>query len=405
MCLDAELLRLLGRPEQSSDVYSQALELDDGELAECRVRLGLAANYRLMGAPEKGLEQIELAQSIAEKLELTEELSMLFNLRGALYFASGDPDGAQVAQRRALELARRARNPEREAEALGGLGDALYARGEMHEAMASFRACVELSQANGFGRIESANRLLVGVTLRYLNQMAAAQVEYDTALEHARATGNQRAEIIAHMQIYELQSERDDLDAELSTISRGVAIADEIGNPRYRCYMRSHLGRALLQTGRGEEARQLLRDVREMSREIDDSFIGARVRGSLALALEDPGERRQALAEGEGIVEAGVLMHNVLWFRRDAIEVCLQLADWDEARRHVRALEVATENEPLPWSDFFIARGRALADAGEGRLGAGLAAEFARLIALARETDHLISLPALEAAQNELTPA
>ena len=405
LCLDAELLRLLGRPEQSSDVYSQALELDDGELAECRIRLGLAANCRLMGAPEQGLQQIERAEAIAEKLELTEELSMLFNLRGGFYFIAGDPEGAQVAQRRALELARRARNPEREAEALGGLGDALYARGEMHEAMASFRACVELSQANGFGRIESANRTLVGVTLRYLNQMAAAQVEYDAALDHARLTGNQRAEIITLLQICELQSERDDFDTELSSITRGVAIADEIGNPRHRCYLRSHLGRALLQTGRGEEARQLLRQVREMSREIDDSFIGARVRGSLALALEDPDERRQALAEGEAIVEAGVIMHNVLWFRRDAIEVCLQLEDWGEARRHARALEVASENEPLPWSDFFIARGRALAGAGEGRRDAALAAELAGLIEQARETGHLISLPKLAAASAALTPA
>ena len=53
--------------------------------------------------------------------------------------------------------------------------------------------------------------------------------------------------------------------------------------------------------------------------------------------------------------------------RRDAIEASLAAREWDEALRHAAALERYAAPEPLPWSDFFVARARALADAGRGR--------------------------------------
>jgi hypothetical protein len=58
--------------------------------------------------------------------------------------------------------------------------------------------------------------------------------------------------------------------------------------------------------------------------------------------------------------------HNYFWFYRDAIDVSLDAGDWDSAERYTAALEDYTRPEPLPWSDFFVARGRALATWGRG---------------------------------------
>ncbi|MHC4093546.1 MAG: hypothetical protein ACYSVY_25280, partial [Planctomycetota bacterium] len=55
-----------------------------------------------------------------------------------------------------------------------------------------------------------------------------------------------------------------------------------------------------------------------------------------------------------------------LWFYRDAIEVSLDLGDWDEADRYAERLDAYTRGEPLPWSRFFTERGRALASDGRG---------------------------------------
>ena len=101
--------------------------------------------------------------------------------------------------------------------------------------------------------------------------------------------------------------------------------------------------------------------------EIGEGFGGPIALGARALTAAGDGERRDAIARGEAMLDAGSLSHNHLWFRRDAIDASLAAREWDEALRHAAALERYAAAEPLPWSDFFVARARALADAGRGR--------------------------------------
>jgi hypothetical protein len=59
--------------------------------------------------------------------------------------------------------------------------------------------------------------------------------------------------------------------------------------------------------------------------------------------------------------------HNYLNFYEDAMEPCLQFESWDGVERYALALQDCTRPEPLPRSDYFIARGRALAAFGRGK--------------------------------------
>jgi hypothetical protein len=70
---------------------------------------------------------------------------------------------------------------------------------------------------------------------------------------------------------------------------------------------------------------------------------------------------------------------NHLLFRKDAIDACLSLRDWDDAERHGAALEDFINPYPLPWSTFIIARARALAAYGRGRRDRPLMGELERL--------------------------
>src|SRR5262249_28176133 len=101
--------------------------------------------------------------------------------------------------------------------------------------------------------------------------------------------------------------------------------------------------------------------------------------GALAAVTHDTEVRQTALAEGERLLQAGCVSHNYFWFYRDAMEAALRAGDWDEVERYALALESYTKPEPLPWTDFFIARGRALAAVGRGGLDAALSAELTRL--------------------------
>jgi hypothetical protein len=58
----------------------------------------------------------------------------------------------------------------------------------------------------------------------------------------------------------------------------------------------------------------------------------------------------------------------------------------------------------LPWSDFVVARGRALAAFGRGGRDAALMAELSRLRDEGTHLGFLIALPAIEAACAEVTP-
>ena len=62
------------------------------------------------------------------------------------------------------------------------------------------------------------------------------------------------------------------------------------------------------------------------------------------------------------------------------------------------ALEDYTQAEPLPWSDFFVARGRTLAAFWRGRRDAALTAELKRLRTDVDRVGLRIALPALETA-------
>ena len=86
------------------------------------------------------------------------------------------------------------------------------------------------------------------------------------------------------------------------------------------------------------------------------------------------------MEEAEELLRAGAVSHNHLLFPRDAIEVYLEAGNWDRVERTVAELEHYTRSEPLPFADFYIARGRALAACGRDQSDmAELAAELERI--------------------------
>src|SRR5262245_63977953 len=89
--------------------------------------------------------------------------------------------------------------------------------------------------------------------------------------------------------------------------------------------------------------------------------------GQLAATTENPQARQQALDEGERLLRAGAVSHNHLWFYHFAMEAALSTRSWASVDRFAAMLEDFTRAEPLPWSDFLIARGRVLAAFGRGR--------------------------------------
>jgi hypothetical protein len=171
-----------------------------------------------------------------------------------------------------------------------------------------------------------------------------------------------------------------------------------LGSRRYEMSLVLYRGEILCGLGQREEARHHLQQALTMSRKIGMGFMGAAILGQLALASDDGEQRRHALQEGRALLDRGCVGHNYFWFYRDAIDTCLNHHEWDEADGYAAALECYMLPEPLPWAEFLVARGRALAAFGRGRRSSELRAELERLTEVARCTPMLAALAALERA-------
>jgi hypothetical protein len=114
--------------------------------------------------------------------------------------------------------------------------------------------------------------------------------------------------------------------------------------------------------------------------------------------VEDSTECHRLLVEGEELLRRGAVGHNHLWFYRDAIEAMLAVGDAAGTLRYIAALENYTLTEPLPWSKLFVARGRALVDALQGRADEAVQRNLARVRATLLAAELKAFLPAVEAA-------
>jgi tetratricopeptide (TPR) repeat protein len=347
---------------------------------------------------EGAFADLEAAEAAAEQHGLVEMRARIHFLRGNLHFPRRNIAGCLAEHRKSLELAREIGSPELEAQALGGLGDAEYVRGHMISSHRHLQGCVDLAAQHGFGRIEVANRSQIAHARLYFDPQMAVFDAAIAAAEAAERVGHHHAELNARQAaIFASASlgQWDDLRTQAAKTDTPVR---RLGARRFLQGWLLYLGKAALAQGRRDEALAWFEEALAISRETGIGFHGPNILGALALVADHPDECRRALAEGEQVIARGCVAHNHLRFYPDAIEAALDLGEWDEAERYAKALEDYTRPEPLPWSDFFAARGRALAAFGRDSGDEPAQPELERLAAEARRLDYRIVLSAIEQA-------
>jgi class 3 adenylate cyclase/tetratricopeptide (TPR) repeat protein len=197
-CYRGEVLHDLGRIMESMNAYRDALEAAD-EDERCRAWRGLAAGMRITDCFDEALAALDAAEALATERDLPAELAHIHHLRGNLYFPLGRLGGCLREHELSRACARRANSPELEARALGGLGDAEYARGRMITAYRYFHRCVELCRQHGLGRIEVANLPMAAFTRQFVDDLRGRSEDALAAIAAAARVGDQRAEIVARL--------------------------------------------------------------------------------------------------------------------------------------------------------------------------------------------------------------
>lgn len=397
-CLTGEIQRDLGDIAESIATYRAAVAAAPDEASLCRSQLGLAEGLRVSEGLAEALALLDAAQQIAEKHDMVPELARLHHLRGNIFFPLGRIDECRAGHEQGLAYARRSGLPEAEARALGGLADAAYAQGRMRTAFEHFSRCVALSHEHGFGRIEVANRSMVGFSRVYLNEALQAREDGLAAARNAALVGQPRAELLGETMGVFASYELGDIPALKHHLDRAMQLARQLGARRFEAQNLEMQGRVLLDEGRRKEAADLLREALTMCREVGVQFTGPKVLSALSRAVDDDAERTRCLAEGAELLRRGAVGHNHLWFYRDAIEATLSARDAASVLRYVVGLEGYMCEEPLPWGELFAARGRALARALQGHADEASRCELERVRTALVNAGFTRYLPAVEEA-------
>ena len=394
-----QLLHDQGWVGMSMNAYRRALAIAKGDTERCRALIGLAGSMRIVDAYDDAFKALDEAQVLASRQNLKDQLAKIHYLRGNLCFPLGRVAECMQEHEKALHYAREVADTMNEARALGGLGDASYSSGRMRTAYDYFGRCVELSRRHGYLEIEAANYYMIAWCRLYMNEVKEGAAEAQAAVSFAEKIGNLRAEMVARLTATRALYELGELDEATRHVERGLEIAERLGADRFKPLVTIFLAQIQwAKHGSREDIDAMMDRAAGISRETSIGFLGPWVLGTLALVSSEPDRSRKALKDAEEVLAGDCVGHNYIAYYPLAMEVSLRLGDWDEMNRYADALEAYCRPEPLPRTDFYIARGRALARYGRGERDYSTKRALLRLRDEAKQVGLMRALPALEQA-------
>jgi tetratricopeptide (TPR) repeat protein len=265
--------------------------------------------------------------------------------------------------------------------------------------MEHYTRCIDLSREHGFGRTEVAHLGQRGWSRVYTGDWQGAKEEVTATLEFASKVADRRAEMNARLCLCAIGFDLGGYDLIEANVERVLELARMLGARAWEPPALVSKALLLKNKGRLREAHESLVQAAEITRKMGQAFNAGRVFGALAWVMaEDTDVRQAALDEGEAALKKSSLSHNYFLFYRFAMDASLRIGDWEAVEGYAAALEDYTRDEPLWPADFFIARGRALAQFSRGARDDETHKELQRLHDEAARIGLGCALPALEEA-------
>ncbi|MBM3583070.1 MAG: hypothetical protein FJX36_01195 [Alphaproteobacteria bacterium] len=393
----------LGRVAETTDVYGVAPAVADPSLRARRL-LGLANARRIADDLDGAFAHVDAAEPIARAAGLLALLARAESLRGNLHFPRGEPAACIAAHGRALEAARAAGSVEDQVRALGGLADAAYADGLLISARRHLETCLDLCARHGLVRIEAANRPMLAIALFSDLDFPTAREAAEAAVALARRIGYRRAELIATHALHLLCFVTGDLVPAEAHAEAAIALARDLGSGRFEYEGLAMRAEARAIKGDRAAARADIRAALALGRSAGIAYWGPSVLAWAALLSDDAAEAQGFLDEGEALLDAGSLSHNHIFFAAAAIDAAIARGAWTGVVRFADRLDRYAAREPAGYSDFLIARWRALARWGGGDRSAEAREQLGRVLNQAKATGTIRGRAEVERALRSWDP-
>jgi tetratricopeptide (TPR) repeat protein len=375
-----------GRARDALSAYQEALGDGAGKHERSLALLGSASARRILDQLEGALDDTDKAQELAEEGGWLEIKARCHFVRGNLFFPLGRVEECLREHQAALEYAELSGDAEAKARAYGGLGDAEYARGNMLVSGDYFRRCVEESRRIGLGRVEVSNRPMYGHALFLDLRLEEALVEGEEAIALAVAVGQKRAEMVGRHNCIGALLELGRGEEARPHVDRARTIVRELEAWRFEPENLAFLAEIELERNRPDLARPLVEEGLEIARKTAMSYWGPALLALNGLLATDAKAREAFVAEAESLLSGKVLAHNHFLARRSLVELGLTLRDPAFVDEHAAKLASFYEGsakpirESMPLADFLVRRGHVLAAAMRGERSGERAAEAQNLL-------------------------
>ncbi|MEZ5834045.1 MAG: adenylate/guanylate cyclase domain-containing protein [Dongiaceae bacterium] len=390
------LQRDLGQGEPALQSFGRAHEAAAGEKQRAAATIGLASANRLLGRVAMGLQQIAALVPVIEQVG-DDMMAAEFNiLRGNLAFAGADLALCKQSHQAAIAAAERAGSIEWRIRALGGLGDAAYAEGNLATSRRYFAECAELAAQHGFVRTASANRGMQAICEIYFLNIAEAQRQCELALSEATRIGDQYLQMFAKECSafgFWMADHRDEV---VRMANEALTLSRALKTDRYSSILLAGIASESRHRLSAGELVKLCQESLELAERTSLTFAGPMIYGVYALVDSDPKRQAEWIQRGEKLLEQTGLAHNWVYFLRFAMIWALEHGEWSEAERFADMLERYFDTrEPLPYVTLIVDRTRTLAALGRKPGDEAMMARLSELRDLARAHAILTPFPPL----------
>jgi class 3 adenylate cyclase/tetratricopeptide (TPR) repeat protein len=408
LLLKGDVLLDSGRPREACTAYQEALLAGGDARTRSLALLGSASARRILDELPAALDDVASAQALAEDGSWLDIQARCHFMRGNLFFPLGRVDDCLVEHQVALDLAERSGDAEAKALALGGLGDAEYARGNNSACADYFRRCIEESRREGLGRIEVSNQPMYGHTMLLELELRDSLAAGQEAVALAVTVGQKRAEMIAHHVCIGAHLELGYYEEARPHIERARMIVRELEAWRFEPENFAFLAEVEVECGRPDLALPLVEEALLLARKTAMGYWGPALLAYNAWLADDEAKRGAFLMEAETLLAGKALAHNHYLARRALIELGRILGDpdmiEDQCTKLASFYEIKARPlcDTMPLADFLVRRGRVFAAALRGNQSPEMAAEAQALLDSAARVGAVRLAAGLEAALRRL---
>lgn len=330
--------------------YEHALMVAEEGAEQTRTKLLLAGCLGELGNTQGAMQALGEVLAEARRNELAGVETSALQQRAELLFGAGRFDEAESDLRAGLTEARQLGDASTAIELSQRLGELLCRQGQMREAEQLLGEAHQGRERLRSGSGWAERDPWLGQCLYFLGDVCGARDILQAAVEHAKSSGDQRAQLQARCLLGPVLLDLGEPASALTNGKLALAIAGEGADEQLASLAMVAVGESQIRLGKYALGLQMLTQAWSKAEASAGKYsTGPWALAALATVVQRDVEQRNLLAKGEHLLHSGAEGISRFWFYRLAIQVALGGGDERLARRYAKLLREAERGQELPW--------------------------------------------------------